>query len=85
MLRSRGGSMPYWSIYCFHCRGYIIDALPECVPVSRRSSPAFPLLAKAHPGAALACPYCNALCGPGQLQPLVRRLLGLLALMAEVI
>src|SRR5262245_48160070 len=58
-----GGSMPYWSIYCLYCSEYIIDALLECVPMSQRSNPAFDLLLKAQPGAALACPYCNALFG----------------------
>ena len=24
--------MPYWSIYCLWCNGYIVDALLECVP-----------------------------------------------------
>lgn len=55
--------MPYWSIYCLYCSGYIIDALLECVPRPQRSSLAFALLLKAQPGAALACPYCNRLFG----------------------
>ena len=55
--------MPYWSIYCFICRGYIADALLECLPVSTRIDPAYQLLFNAQPGAALACPYCNGLIG----------------------
>ena len=51
--------MPYWSILCLYCQGYISDALLECVPVSRRSDPAYRLLFRALPGGALACPYCN--------------------------
>jgi hypothetical protein len=53
--------MPYWSIYCLHCGGYLADALLECVPAGKRSDPAFKLLFNAQPGAALACPYCNGL------------------------
>src|SRR5262245_8383266 len=55
--------MPYWSIFCLYCQGYIADALLECVPASKRSSPAYRLLFQARAGAALACPYCNALLG----------------------
>jgi hypothetical protein len=51
--------MPYWSIYCLYCNGYIVDALLECIPIGKRSDPAFRLLFNARPGAALACPYCN--------------------------
>ena len=25
--------MPYWSIYCIYCSGYISDALMECIPM----------------------------------------------------
>ncbi len=53
--------MPYWSIVCLHCQGLIIDALLECLPASRRQEPAYKLLFRAQPGAALACPYCNGL------------------------
>lgn len=49
--------MPYWSVYCLYCRGYIADALLECVPAGRRSHPGYRLLFYARPGAALACPY----------------------------
>jgi hypothetical protein len=55
--------MPYWSIYCLYCRGYIIDALLECVPAAKRTDPGYKLLFQAKPGAALACPYCNGLIG----------------------
>jgi hypothetical protein len=55
--------MPYWSIYCFYCGGYIADALLECVPAAQRSHPGYRLLFQAQPGAALACPYCNGLIG----------------------
>ena len=55
--------MPYWSIYCFICQGYIADALLECIPAAKRAHPAFPLLFQTLPGAALACPYCNGLIG----------------------
>ncbi len=51
--------MPYWSIYCLYCHGYIVDALLECIPPGKRSDPAFRLLFHAQSGAALACPYCN--------------------------
>jgi hypothetical protein len=53
--------MPYWSIYCLYCHGYIADALLECVPAGKRSEPAFRFLFNAQPGAALACPYCGGL------------------------
>ncbi|HMC88211.1 MAG TPA: hypothetical protein VKI17_01625 [Gemmataceae bacterium] len=56
-------AMPYWSIYCLYCNGYIADALLECVPAEQRSDPAYRLLFLGQPGAALACPYCNALIG----------------------
>jgi hypothetical protein len=55
--------MPYWSIHCLFCNGYIADALLECIPAANRSLTAFPLLFHAQPGAALACPYCNNLLG----------------------
>src|ERR1017187_3676603 len=55
--------MPYWSIYCIYCLGYISDALLECIPASKRSSGAFRNLFFAKCGAALACPYCNSLIG----------------------
>ncbi|MBY0526035.1 MAG: hypothetical protein K2R98_21755 [Gemmataceae bacterium] len=63
--------MPYWSIYCLYCRGYIADALLECLPRAKQSSAAYRLLFQTKPGAALACPYCNGLAGfdaAGQLQ-----------------
>ena len=55
--------MPYWRIFCLYCRGYIADALLECIPKSKRPSPAFKLLFQNRPGAAFACPYCNNLLG----------------------
>jgi hypothetical protein len=55
--------MPYWSICCLHCHGYIADALLECLPAGKRASPAYAVLFNARPGAALACPYCNRLLG----------------------
>jgi hypothetical protein len=55
--------MPYWSVYCLYCQGYIVDALLECIPVAKRSVPAFRMLFNAQPGGALACPYCNGLLG----------------------
>jgi hypothetical protein len=55
--------MPYWSIICLYCRGYLADALLECVPTTKRSNPAYRSLFQARPGAALACPYCNGLIG----------------------
>jgi hypothetical protein len=64
--------MPYWSIYCLYCGGFIADALLECVPAARQREAAYLLLAHTQPGAALACPYCNGLLGfdqAGQPQP----------------
>ena len=55
--------MPYWSIYCIYCLGYISDALLECIPASKKSSAAFRRLFFAQSGVALACPYCNGLIG----------------------
>ncbi len=55
--------MPYWSLFCLHCRGYIADALLECVPAPKRASPEYRLLFLAQAGAALACPYCDRLMG----------------------
>ena len=55
--------MPYWSIYCLYCQGYIADALLECVPVAKRTIPSFRLLFQGRAGVALACPYCNGLIG----------------------
>src|SRR5271168_2809297 len=63
--------MPYWSLLCPYCQGYIADALLECVPASKRPSPAYRLLFQGRPGSALACPYCNRLIGfddAGRLQ-----------------
>jgi hypothetical protein len=54
-------AMPFWSIYCIYCNGYIADALLECLPPEKHSPVAFRLLFNALPGAALACPYCNGL------------------------
>jgi hypothetical protein len=51
--------MPYWSIYCIYCQGYIADALLECLPAMKRSTISYQLLFRRCPGAALACPYCN--------------------------
>jgi hypothetical protein len=51
--------MPYWSIHCPYCHGYITDALLECLPAAKRTHPGYTLLFQAQPGAALACPYCN--------------------------
>jgi hypothetical protein len=53
------GAMPYWSIYCLYCGGYIADALLECVPAAKQLLLAYHQLFLAQPGAALACPYCN--------------------------
>jgi hypothetical protein len=62
--------MPDWSIYCLYCRGYIADALLECLPASKRSAATYRLLFQAGAGAALACPYCNGLLGfDGSGQP----------------
>jgi hypothetical protein len=55
--------MPYWSVSCLYCRGYIADALLECLPASKRSTASYRLLFQAKSGAALACPYCNGLLG----------------------
>jgi hypothetical protein len=55
--------MPYWSVACLWCQGFIVDALLECLPVGKRSEPAYRLLFLAQPGAALACPYCGGLIG----------------------
>ena len=52
--------MPYWSVYCLYCLGYISDALLECIPNSKRMTQAYLLLSRARAGAALACPYCNS-------------------------
>src|SRR5947208_13406584 len=55
--------MPYWSVYCLHCGGFLADALLECLPAAQQRHPAFKVLFNAKPGAALACPYCNGLFG----------------------
>lgn len=55
--------MPYWSIYCLYCGGYIADALLECLPKAKRSGASYQLLFHARPGVAFACPYCNGLIG----------------------
>jgi hypothetical protein len=55
--------MPYWRIYCLYCRGYIADALLECLPAAKRSAAACRLLFQAKAGAAIACPYCDGLLG----------------------
>src|SRR5256885_2383189 len=55
--------MPYWSIYCLYCHGYISDALLECLPAEKRAHPALRMLFHTKPGAALACPYCNGFFG----------------------
>jgi hypothetical protein len=55
--------MPYWSVLCLYCQGFIVDALLECVPAARRGDPGFKLLFQCKPGAALACPYCNQCIG----------------------
>ncbi len=63
--------MPYWSIYCLWCNGYLADALLECVPAQRRADPGYVLLVLQRAGAALACPYCGGLIGfddKGQVQ-----------------
>src|SRR5262245_25927017 len=63
--------MPYWSIYCLYCNGYIVDALLECLPAANRLRPEYKLLFHGKPGAAFACPYCNGLLGfddDGRLQ-----------------
>src|SRR5262249_656371 len=56
-------AIPYWSIFCLYCRGYMAEVLLECVPVPKRANPAYRLLFRAQPGAALACPYCGGLIG----------------------
>ena len=56
--------MPYWSAsFCLYCRGYIADALLECIPMSARPTAAYRRLFQARAGAALACPYCDGLLG----------------------
>ena len=63
--------MPYWGVYCVLCGGYLADALLKCVPLIRRSDPAFRSLFLERPGGALACPYCDGLIGfndAGRLQ-----------------
>src|SRR5688572_28260221 len=55
--------MPYWSIYCVFCTGFLQDALLECIPDAKRSEPAFRRLFRCEPGAALACPYCGGFVG----------------------
>jgi len=55
--------VPYWGVYCLWCRGYIADALLECVPRPGRAHAGYRLLFQARPGAALACPYCGGLIG----------------------
>jgi hypothetical protein len=64
--------MPYWSIYCCYCNGYIADALLECLPAAKRVQAEYRLPVNAQPGAAFACPYCNGYLGfdaAGQPQP----------------
>jgi hypothetical protein len=46
-----------------YCRGYIADALLECIPASKRLTAPYRMLFNAQAGAALACPYCNGLMG----------------------
>jgi hypothetical protein len=55
--------MPYWSIYCLYRRGYIADALLECLPAAKKSTAVYRLLFQAKTGAAIACPYCDGLLG----------------------
>ena len=55
--------MPYWSIYCVYCSGFIRDALLECVPAAKRSDPMYLRLFNCKPGAALACPFCGGFLG----------------------
>jgi hypothetical protein len=55
--------VPYWSVYCVWCGGYIADALLECVPARRQAEAGYRQLVQFRPGAALACPYCNGLIG----------------------
>ena len=33
--------MPYWSIYCLYCHGYIADALLEMCPSHKANQPGF--------------------------------------------
>ncbi len=35
--RDRIERIPYWSVYCLYCGGYIADALLECVPAAKRT------------------------------------------------
>ena len=63
--------MPYWSIFCLYCNGYIADALLECIPAGKRSNPRFRQLFNAETGAALSCPYCNELMGFETGRPIV--------------
>jgi hypothetical protein len=57
--------MPYWSVKCIFCSGFIADALLECVALKDQADPAFRLLYRLvpKPGAAFACPYCGLLLG----------------------
>src|SRR5262245_20416535 len=55
--------MPYWGIHCLLCRGFILDALLECVPAEQKRHAAYKMLFAGQPGAALAGPYCNGLIG----------------------
>ncbi len=55
--------MPYWSLFCCLCQGYIADALLECLPPEDFASPEGKLLRGMRPGAALACPYCRQAIG----------------------
>jgi hypothetical protein len=56
-----GDTMPYWSIFCLHCNGYLADALLECLPAGKQGHSGYKLLFQMKPGAALACPYCGGL------------------------
>ena len=60
--------MPYWAIFYLYCQGYISDALLECLPAAKKAHVAFRWLFDRKPGAALACPYCNALIGFDDLE-----------------
>jgi hypothetical protein len=55
--------MPYWSVFCVLCRGYIADALLECLPPAKFDGPEGKLLRADSSGVALACPYCGGLIG----------------------
>jgi hypothetical protein len=55
--------MPYWSIYCVFCGGYVADALLECIAGVQHGKPEFKQLFHAQPGAALCCPYCSGFLG----------------------